>query len=166
MSTPDRRRPWLYDPSVGSVLVRAHRPPAGRPVDAVVSDVLWTDVLVLVRWAEATLHCPPDVVAGTAWRTAAVSAALLRRLPGLCAELGLAWPGARPVDGDDAGGARDRLRAAADRLAGRLRTPGAEIGQPDLVATVAADADEIGAAAIALLAEGADWGGPRWTLHR
>jgi hypothetical protein len=122
-----------------------------------VSDAVWSDVLAVVRWAEATLGCGTDLVAGTAWRTAATSAALLRRLPGLCGELGLAWPGV-PVPAPDAeGDGRARLRAAADRLAGRLWSPAEGLGDRDLVAAVAGDVDEVGAAAIALLAEGADW---------
>lgn len=159
MSAPDPRRPWLYDPSLGGVLVRAHRPAAGGAVGSVVSDVVWTDVLTLLRWAEATLRCRPDVAAGTAWRTAAASAALLRRLPGLCAEVGLPWPGVQAVE--SAAGGAERLRAAADRLGARLRSPGAEVLHPEQMAGVAADVDEIGAAAIAVLAEGADWGAPR-----
>jgi len=154
-------RPWLYDPSVGGLLVRAHRPPTAGAVGSVVSDALWSDVLALVRWAEATLGCGTGLVAGTAWRTASASAALLRRLPGLCGELGLAWPGV-PVPAPQAdGSAPERLRAAADRLAGHLWSPVEGLGDRDLLEAVAADVDAVGAAAIALLAERADWTGVR-----
>ena len=155
--TSSTRRPWLYDPSVGGVLVRAHRSPAGGPAADVVSDVLWSEVLVLLRWAEATLGCAPALAEGAAWRTAAAAAALLRRLPGLCAESGLPWPG---VEGDPAEAVlpgRERLAAAADRLAGLLCARSPETGPLELVARVAADVDAIGAAAIAVLVEGADW---------
>ena len=55
------RRPWLYDPSLGGVLVRAHRPPAAGAASSVVSDVVWGDVLGVLRWAEATLTCPLEL---------------------------------------------------------------------------------------------------------
>ena len=154
-------RPWLYDPAVGGLLVRAHRPPAAGAVGSLVSDALWSDVLALVRWAEATLGCGTGLVAGTAWRTAAASAGLLRRLPGLCGELGLAWPGASVPAPEVDGGARERLRAAVDRLAGHLWSSVEGLGDRDLLGAVAADVDEVGAAAIALLAERADWAGVR-----
>ncbi|NEK93404.1 hypothetical protein GCU67_04320 [Modestobacter muralis] len=155
--TSSPRRPWLYDPAVGGVLVRAHRSPEGGPADDVVSDVLWSEVLGLLRWAEAALGCPPPLVEGAAWRTAATAAALLRRLPVLCAEAGLAWPGVR-CDPDEAVlPGRERLAAAADRLAGLLCTRPADVGLLELVELVATDVDAIGAAAIALLAEGTDW---------
>ena len=137
--------------------MRAHRSPAGGPADDVVSDVLWSDVLGLLRWAEAALGCPPALVEGAAWRTAAAAAALLRRLPVLCAEAGLAWPG---VQGDPDGvplPARARLAAAADRLAALLCARPAGVTWSDLVERVAADVEAIGAAAIALLTEGTDW---------
>jgi hypothetical protein len=153
------RRPWLFDPSLGGLLVRAHRPPAASAASCVVSDVVWGDVLGVLRWAEATLTCPPQLAAGTAWRTAAASAGLLRRLPGLCAEAGVAWPGpamAFPAEEVPAG---QRLRTAADRLAQRLWSPEEGVAGPlrsDL-ADLAGDVDEVGAAAIAVLAERTDW---------
>jgi hypothetical protein len=119
-----------------------------------VSDAVWTDVLALLRWAEATLTCPPGLAAGTAWRTAATAAALLRRLPGLCAEAGVGWLGqSDPVSVVDVP-ARERLRTAADRLALRLCSP-----EEGLVGSsgLARDVDEVGAAAIGVLAAGTDW---------
>ena len=137
--------------------MRAHRPPAGGPADDVVSDVLWSDVLRLLRWAEATLGCPPSLVEGAAWRTAATAAALLRRLPALCAECGVAWPGVQAEPGEAMTSGRQRLVAAADRLAGLLCDPPEEVEPSELVARVATEVDAIGAAAIGLLAEGTDW---------
>jgi hypothetical protein len=153
------RRPWLFDPSLGGVLVRAHRPPAAGAASSVVSDVVWGDVLGVLRWAEATLTCPPELTGGTAWRTAAASAGLLRRLPGLCAEAGVAWPGPAPAPLPGELPAARRLHAAADRLALRLCAPEEGVAGPlrDALADLARDVDEVGAAAIALLAEGTDW---------
>jgi hypothetical protein len=163
MSGTDPRRPWLYDPSLGGVLVRAHRPPAAGAAGSVVSDVVWSEVLGLLRWAEATVTCRADLAGGTAWRTAAASAALLRRLPGLCGEVGVAWAGA---GGEPVAAPRlpvDRLRTAADRLALRLCAPDGGADGPAVLAVVlgelARDVDEVGAAAIAVLVEGADWAG-------
>ena len=158
MSAPGPRRPWLYDPSLGGVLVRAHRAAGAGAAGCVVSDAVWTEVLTLLRWAEATLGCPADLLAGTAWRTAASAAGLLRRLPALCAEAGVAWPGpagSAPVDVP----ARARLRTAVDRLALRLCTPEEGAAGPLRCALgeLAGEVDEVGAAAIALLAAGTDW---------
>jgi hypothetical protein len=128
--TRSPRRPWLYDPAVGGLLVRAHRAPGGGAAGDVASDVLWSEVLGVLRWAEATLGCPAELAEGSAWRTAAAAAGLLRRLPGLCAEAGLPWPGAQ-ADPDEAGlPGRERLAAAADRLAGLLCARPADPGCP------------------------------------
>jgi hypothetical protein len=141
------------------VLVRSHRRPAAGAARAVVSDAVWTDVLGLLRWAEATLTCPADLRSGTAWRTAAGAAALLRRLPGLCGELGVAWPGVSAAPAPVGGAAALRLRTAVDRLALLLCSP--EVDAADrlggAVAELARGVDDIGAAAVAVLAEGADW---------
>jgi hypothetical protein len=159
MSEPASRRPWLYDPSLGGVLVRAHRAPASGAAGSVVSDAVWSDVLGVLRWAEATLGCPPELLAGTAWRAAATSARLLRRLPGLCAEAGVVWPGPAPSPGTSDVPARIRLRTAADRLAVRLCSPEEGAGGPlrSAVGGLARDVDEVGAAAIAVLAAATDW---------
>jgi len=139
--------------------VRAHRPPAAGAARTVVSDAVWSDVLGLLRWAEATLTCPADLTSGTAWRTAAGAAALLRRLPGLCDELGLVWPGAQPGAEPEGGAAAQRLRTAVDRLAVLLCSP--DVGAVDRLAatvvTLARDVDEVGAAAIAVLLDATDW---------
>ena len=161
MSGTGARRPWLYDPSLGGLLVRAHRPPSAGAAGSVVSDTVWGEVLMVVRWSQATLGCRPDLLPGTAWRTASASATLLRRLPGLCGELGMAWPGVPAPDPDAERSARQRLEVAAERLADRLCATGEVLDDPALLAAVAADVDEVGAASIALLAEGADWSGVR-----
>jgi hypothetical protein len=155
--TSSPRRPWLYDPAVGGVLVRAHRSPAGGPAADVLSDVLWSEVLGVLRWADATLGCPPALAEGAAWRAAASAAGLLRRLPGLCAEAGLPWPGAHADPDEAAVPGRERLAAAADRLAGLLCAGPLPEDPLELVVRVATDVDAIGAAAIAALAEGTDW---------
>jgi len=155
MSGTDSRLSWLYDPALGGVLVRAHRPDAVGAAGSVVSDVVWSDVLRVLRWAEATVTCRPDLASGTAWRTASAAAALLRRLPGLCGEVGVPWPGPLPADAPAGLPPRERLRTAADRLALRLCAP--EEGLPDVLGGLARDVDEVGAAAISVLAAGTDW---------
>jgi hypothetical protein len=159
MSGTGPRRPWLYDPALGGVLVRAHRAPAAGAASSVVSDVVWNDVLRVLRWAEATLSCPPELVGRTAWRAAATSAALLRRLPGLCAEAGVAWPGPSGALATAAMPAPVRLRTAADRLALRLCSPEEGMAGPlrSALADLARDVDEVGASAIAVLAATTDW---------
>ena len=159
MSAPGPRRPWLYDPALSGVLVRAHRPAASGAARAVVSDAVWSDVLTLLRWAEATLRCPADLRDGTAWRTASNAAALLRRLPGLCDELGVGWPGPEPGPDPVDGMASQRRRTSADRLTLLLCTPepSAAGRLPDAVGTLADAVDEVGAAALAVLTEHADW---------
>jgi hypothetical protein len=155
------RRPWLYDPSLGGVLVRGHRPPAAGTVGSVVSDVVWSSVLGVLRWAEATLTCRVELAGGSAWRTAAASAALLRMLPGLCSEVGVPWTGAVGEPVPAVMSAAERLRTAADRLALRLCSPDGRDDRPVVLAAVLAElagaVDEVGAAAIAVLLEGADW---------
>jgi hypothetical protein len=159
MSAAASRRPWLYDPSLGGVLVRAHRAPASGAAGSVVSDAVWSDVLRLLRWAEATLSCPPELLDGTAWRAAAAAARLLARLPGLCAEAGVDWPGPSPEPMTADVPARTRLRAAADGLALRLCSPEEGVGGPlrSAVGDLARDVDEVGAAAIGVLAAATDW---------
>lgn len=144
---------WLYDPMSSGEVVRAHRPAGGGAATCVVSDVFWGDVLSLVRWARATLDCPADVRPGVAWRTAAAAAALLRRLPSLCDELGEPWS-AGGSGSRAAGPARQALQRSTDRLVDRLRTPGDRTPVHEL----AADVDALGAAAVAVLVADADWG--------
>ncbi|MEU2347120.1 hypothetical protein [Modestobacter sp. NPDC049651] len=148
---------WLYDPSLGGVLVRAHRPRTGGAVAPVVSDVVWTDVLGAVRWAGATLRCPPDLMGGSAWRTASSCAQLLRRLPRLCRELGEPWPERAPRPETATAEPRARLTAATERLTARLCAPGTAVP----LAELADDVDELGAAALAVLVELTDWSAGR-----
>jgi hypothetical protein len=159
MSGFGARRPWLYDPSLGGVLVRAHRAPAAGAAGCVVSDAVWSDVLGVLRWAEATLTCPQDLLGGTAWRTATASAGLLSRLPGLCAEAGVVWPGPSVMPMTAQIAATDRLRTATDRLTLRLFSPeeGASGPLRDALGDLARDVDEVGAASIAVVAAVADW---------
>jgi hypothetical protein len=159
MTESSSSRPWLYDPSLGGVLVRAHRSPGAGAAGSVVSDTLWNDVLGVLRWAEATSTCPTDLIAGAAWRTAAASARSLRRLPRLCAEAGVPWPGPAPAPAAPDGAPRQRLQAAAARLALRLCDPEEDSAGPlrRALSELARDLDEVGAAAVAVLAEGTDW---------
>jgi hypothetical protein len=159
MSGTGPRRPWLYDPCLGGVLVRAHRPSVGGAADSVVSDAVWSDVLSVLRWAEATLTCPLHLAGGTAWRTAVASAGMLRRLPGLCAGAGVAWPGPDGLPAPAGLPAAERLGTATDRLARRLCSPEESVAGPlrGALGELARDVDEVGAAAIAVLAAGTDW---------
>jgi hypothetical protein len=148
---------WLYDPSLGGVLVRAHRPRSGGAVGPVVSDVVWTDVLAAVRWAGATLRCPAELVTGSGWRTAATCAQLLRRLPRLCRELGEPWPARAARPDTSADDPRQRLAAATDQLLTRLCDPGTAVP----LAELADDVDELGAAALALVVALETWALPQ-----
>ena len=96
---------------------------------------------------------------GTAWRAAVSAAGLLRRLPGLCAEVGVVWPGPSPAFRAAEVPAAVRLWTAADRLALRLCSPEEGAAGPlrHSPGDLARDVDEVGAAAIAVLAAGTDW---------
>ena len=159
MSGSAPRHPWLFDPRLGGQLVRAHRPVAAGPAGIVVSDEVWRDVLGVLRWADATACCRPGLSGGAAWRTASAAAALLRRMPGVCDEFDMAWPGVNGPTDTVPVPAGLRLRAAADRLALRLCSPEQLFpgGGSGVLAGLAEDVDEVGAAAIAVLAAGADW---------
>lgn len=139
-------RRWLYDPATTSRLVLGHRP-AGPVVSVVVSDLVWGDVVRLLRWADAGIRSDGDVAAGTWWRLAASCADLLRRLPGLCAEVGEAWSIPAPPDDGEAGG-RVRVALAAAHLGVQLRD-----GRPLALAALAGEVDALGAAAISALVE-------------
>ncbi len=150
--TPAAVHPWLYDPAGVGVLVRSRRPTSpGNAVSDVVSDVVWTAVVRLLRWSDAALGGPDAVVDGAAWRAAAGSAELLRRLPGLSDELGEPWVVVDPVEDDDLP-PRERLAAAAQRLVGWLS---GDAAVP--LARVADAAERLGAAAVALVAARTDW---------
>jgi hypothetical protein len=141
-------RTWLYDPSATRDLVLAHRSATTSVVSVVVSDLVWGDVVRLLRWADAGLRGDGHVESGTWWRLAASCADLLRRLPGLAAELGEPWH-LPPAPDDDRPSGREQVAHVAERLAARLAS-----GRPLLLATLAAEVDALGAAAIGALAEG------------
>jgi hypothetical protein len=148
-------RHWLYDPSTTRDLVVANRPATGSVVSVVVSDVVWGDVVRLLRWADAGLRGPGELESGSWWRLAASCAELLRRLPGLCAELGQPWslPAGRE---DPAATGRARVARIAGRLAAQLRS-----GKPLPLTVLADEVDALGAAAISALADGSRWTVPQ-----
>ena len=91
-------------------------------MSVVVSDVVWADVVGLLRWADAGTRGAGQLESGTWWRLAAGCADLLRRLPGLSAEIGEPWSIPPATDGDGPTG-RARVAVVADRLAWALRSP-------------------------------------------
>jgi hypothetical protein len=145
-------RTWLYDPSATRDLVLAHRSATTSVVSVVVSDLVWGDVVRLLRWADAGLRSEGHVESGTWWRLAASCADLLRRLPGLAAELDEPWH-LPPVPGDDVATGRERVASVAGRLAARLASD-----RPLPLALLAGDVDALGAAAVGVLADG--WTAP------
>ncbi len=151
MDVPTRQ--WLYDPETTRELVLAHRPAGPSVVSVVVSDLVWGDVVRLLRWADAGVRSPVDLESGTWWRLAASCAAVLRRLPGLSAEIGEPWS-LPPTSGDDGPTGRTRVALVAGRLAAQLRS-----GEPLPLAVRAGEVDALGAAALSALADGS-----RWTL--
>ncbi|MGY1651058.1 hypothetical protein [Geodermatophilus sp. SYSU D01119] len=146
----DADRPaWLFDPYATRTLVLTRRPPGGRAVDDVVSDLVWTEVVRLLRWAAAGSTGPAHLRTGALWRVAAGSAALLRRMPVLCAETGQAWsvlPPARPAPGTPP--AR-QVEAVAGRLARLLAASGSA---PVALPALAAEVDALGEAAVQAIA--------------
>ena len=141
--TPAR---WLFDPDTTRALVLTRRFPAGRPVEDVVSDVVWGEVVGLLRWAVAGANGPADLRVGTWWRLAAGCAALLRRLPGLTAEIAQPWAVLPPPAAPDAVPA-ERVAAVAGRLAALLRSD-ERVPLPVL----AAEVDALGEAAVQAIA--------------
>jgi hypothetical protein len=141
---------WLFDPALTDRLVLDHRPPDGRPVDAVVSDVVWHDIVGLLRWATASAHGDTDLQVGTWWRLAGSCADLLRRLPRLSDEIAEPWVGDEDVGAAGSPAelsAVDRIGAAADQLALLLRGH-----EPIPLRRLAAAVDGLGAAAVGALA--------------
>jgi hypothetical protein len=147
----DDLRTRLFDPLDAHALVLARRPPSRSAVACVVSDVVWHEVVVLLRWAAADTHGTPDLDAGRWWRLATGCADLLRRLPRLSDELEEPWqevgPATIPV-----GTGEQRVARAARRLWVLLRSP----DLPSL-AVLAAEVDALGAAAVTALAEASPW---------
>lgn len=148
----DGTRQWLYDPATTTHLVLARRPAARSVVGCVVSDVVWGDVVRLLRWADAGTRGIGALEAGTWWRLAVGCAELLRRLPGLCREIGEPWSVGEGPAADPVGTGEQRVRRAAARLAERLRAP-----DPLSLHVLAGDVDALGAAAISALAELSGW---------
>jgi hypothetical protein len=145
-------RTWLYDPSATRDLVLAHRSATTSVVSVVVSDLVWSDVVRLMRWADAGLRSEGRLESGTWWRLAASCADLLRRLPGLAAELDETWH-RPPSPGADGPTGRERVAQVAERLAARLASD-----RPLPLAELAGEVDALGAAAISVLADG--WTSP------
>ena len=148
----DELRIRLFDPQAAHALVLARRPASRSAVACVVSDLVWHEVVVLLRWAAAGTHGAPELEAGRLWRLAGGCADLLRRLPGLSDELEEPW---QPVGTAENDGGADRVERVARRLGRLLRAP-----TPPSLAVLAAEIDELGAAAIGALAESAPWGAP------
>jgi hypothetical protein len=151
----DDLRGWLFDPTTAHRLVLARRPSPRSAVAYVVSDVVWHDVVRLLRWAAADTGGQSELESGRLWRLAAACADLLRRLPGLNDELGEGWnsgPAHEPAPGAGDADAEVRLAHVAGRLAALLRTE-----EPVPLERLAVEVDALGAAAISALAEQSAW---------
>jgi hypothetical protein len=149
----DDLRQLLFHPDGAHERVLARRPPSSTPVTCVVSDAVWQDVVQLLRWSAATTSSA-SVDAGRWWRLAAGCADLLRRLPGLCDELGEQWGPVAPADDAELPGTV-RLAFSTMRLARMLRTE-----QQVPLRELAAEVDALGAAAISALAQATSWAVP------
>jgi hypothetical protein len=145
-------RHWLYDPSTTHDLVVAHRPAARSVVSVVVSDVVWADVVRLLRWADAGMRAADELEAGTWWRLAASCAELLRRLPGLSAEVDETWTIPSATEDTSEATGRARVDRIAGRLAAHLRS-----GRQLPLTELAGEVDALGGAAISALAERSGW---------
>jgi hypothetical protein len=149
----DDLRQWLYHPQDAHRLVLDRRPPDPSVVTCVVSDVVWHEVVHLLRWSAATTSSA-EVDAGRWWRLAAGCADLLRRLPALCDEVGESWAPTAPAEDADLPGAV-RVEFSTVRLAALLRTP-----EPVPMGRLAGEVDALGAAAISALAQNSSWALP------
>jgi hypothetical protein len=67
----DDPRLWLFDPATTGRLVLAHRPAEPSAMTCVVSDVVWHDVVRLLRWATADTGRAAELDSGRWWRLAA-----------------------------------------------------------------------------------------------
>jgi hypothetical protein len=149
----DDLRQLLFHPDGAHRMVLARRPPRPSPVTCVVSDVVWHDVVHLLRWSAASTTST-DVDAERWWRLAFACADLLRRLPALCDELGEPWDVTAPADDADLA-APARLAVSTVRLAGLLRAP-----DPVPLRQLAGAVDALGAAAISAYAGSSSWAVP------
>ncbi len=141
---------WLFDPHTSRAVVLARRPPGGRPVEHVVSDVVWGEVVRLLRWATAGTSGTAALQTGSWWRLAAGCAALLRRLPALSAEIAEPWSPDPPAAVPPGLPARARVGLVAGRLATLLRS-----GRPVALHHLAAEVDALGEAAVQAIAAAA-----------
>jgi hypothetical protein len=146
----DDLRQELFDPDGAHRLVLARRPPHPSPVTCVVSDVVWQEVVQLLRWSAATT-ASAGVDAGRWWRLAAGCADLLRRLPALCDEVGEPWGVSAPSEDPELPGAT-QVAFAGVRVAALLRAHG-----PVPLCRLAGEVDALGAAAISALAQTSSW---------
>jgi hypothetical protein len=154
----DDLRSRLFDPTTAHRLVLARRPFPRSAVACVVSDVVWHDVVRLLRWATADTGGQTGLDSGRWWRLAASCADLLRRLPGLNDELGEPWlpdPLGDPGPGTSAADGEARVREVAGRLAALLNSD-----DPVPLQTLALEIDALGAAAISAVAEQSAWSLP------
>jgi hypothetical protein len=150
----DDLRRQLFDPATAHGLVLARRPQNHSAVEDVVSDVVWQEVVGLLRWSAAATGREPGLEAGRWWRTAAACADLLRRLPRLSDELDEPWGPLGTIEDADLSGTA-RAERASQRLARLLRSTG-----PLRLAELAAAVDALGAAAIGAYAEACPWSLP------
>ncbi|HZB18578.1 MAG TPA: hypothetical protein VE463_01970 [Blastococcus sp.] len=148
----DDPRRWLFDPPTAHRLVLARRPVPWSAVTGVVSDVVWTDVVRLLRWATADAGGRTELAAGRWWRLAAACADLHRRLPALVDEVDEPWQGDDPAAEAETLDGETRVARAAARLTALLLSD-----RPVPLQTVAAEIDALGAAAISAFAEQVPW---------
>jgi len=138
--------PWLFDPSATRRLVLAHRGAGDPAVRCVVSDVVWSEVVVLLRWARASAGGTTALATGVLWRLAAGCGDLLRRLPALSDEISEPWQAAPSFAVRDDLPAPARIDLVAGRLTQLLRAPGSVP-----LRSLAVDVDALGEAAIGVL---------------
>jgi hypothetical protein len=150
----DDLRRTLFDPADAHLLVLARRSDACSAVACVVSDVVWAEVVGLLRWAAAGTSGAAGLDEGRWWRLAGGCADLLRRLPALCDEVGESYLSSIAL-GDQPLSGVERVERASERLAALLRSP-----EPVPYQRLADEIDALGAAAISALAERSDWAVP------
>ena len=139
---------WLFDPPAARSAVLARRRPGAHPVECVVSDAVWADVVRLLRWATADTSGDPDLAAGTWWRLAAGCADLLRRMPGLCAEICEPCAFEAVVDPAADLPGPERIGLVTGKVLALLLSP-----EPVPLRVLAAEVDALGEAAVHALAE-------------
>lgn len=142
-------RGTLFDPSATDALVLARRPETGSVVMDVVSDLVWQEVVRLLRWESVTARAGTPVPPGIYWRLAAGCAHLLRLLPGLSPKMDEPWQPAASTDVASQIRGAERIQQVAGRLAALLRTSGTV-----LLSRLSADVDDLGSAASQAIADG------------